>query len=51
VVAVLIEQGGGGGTAAAPVARAIMEAYFGSKPAGAVQSGRQTVDEDTFPLD
>ena len=51
VVAVLIEQGGGGGTAAAPVARAIMEAYFGSKLAGAEQSGGQTADEDSFPLD
>lgn len=32
VVAVLIERGGGGGTSAVPVARAIMEAYFGVLP-------------------
>jgi len=51
VVAVLIEQGGGGGTAAAPVARAIMEAYFGSRLTGATQSGGQTADDDSLPLD
>jgi len=50
-VAVLIEQGGGGGTAAAPVARAIMEAYFGSRLTGATQSGGQTADDDSLPLD
>jgi len=51
VVAVLIEQGGGGGTASAPVARAIMEAYFGSKLGKAAESGGQTADQDSFSLD
>jgi penicillin-binding protein 2 len=51
VVAVLIEQGGGGGTAAAPVARAIMEAYFGSRLAGNTQSGGQSADDDSLPVD
>jgi len=33
------------------VARAIMDAYFGSKLADAAQNGKQAADEDSFPLD
>ncbi|MEA4883091.1 MAG: penicillin-binding protein 2 [Clostridia bacterium] len=39
VVAVMIERGGGGGTAAAPVARAIFEAYEASFHPAAAETG------------
>ena len=35
-VAVVVEGGGGGGAVAAPIARQVMEAYFGINPAGEV---------------
>jgi penicillin-binding protein 2 len=38
VVVVLVEHGGHGGSAAAPLAREVMEEYFGSRPPSQVAS-------------
>lgn len=54
VVVVVIEQGGGGSIAAAPVARQVLEAYFGLTPArqlATVKPHNTVVDTENTPQD